>query len=647
MEHLKALNEDQKQAVLATKGPVLVLAGAGAGKTRTIAHRIVHLVKGGVPAGQILAITFTNKAAQEMRERVAQMLARYGERAASRQLTVATFHSLCVTLLREYAATVGVPRHFTIYDRTDSLRAIKKALRELGEDGGQLEPKGILATISRAKGDTITRGRYQDTVGNAYYPSLVSRVWDRYEHTLKKEGALDFDDLLLETWRLLSSHKEVHERITQRFSHVHIDEYQDTNKVQYELARLLLNKECNIFCVGDLDQNVYSWRGSTIENILEFEREFPDATVLKLEQNYRSTQTIVAVSNTIIQKNTRRKEKTLFTKNPEGEKVSIIVGYDEHDEADHIVTEVKQLLREGIHPEAAAVLYRANFQSRVLEEAFLTAGIPYHVLGTRFFDRKEVKDALCYLRAALNPDSESDIRRTINTPPRGIGKVTADKLFTKGHASLSGKPREKVDTYFMLLETVRSLTAKQKASEVLAQLLDLSGIAAALEHSGAEEQERLENIKELVSLAADRYDSLTPPTGVLRLLEDAALATDQDELERTAHNAKQGVTLMTIHASKGLEFSHVFITGLEDGLFPHERAEGTKSAPVDDEEERRLFYVALTRAQQKVYLSYAQTRTVFGQRNTTLPSEFLLDIDEMYLDTDVAMAEPGKVMYLD
>jgi DNA helicase-2/ATP-dependent DNA helicase PcrA len=645
MEHLKGLNEAQKQAVLTTQGPVLVLAGAGAGKTRTIAHRIVHLVKESVPGETILAITFTNKAAREMRERVVDLLTKEGEARAARGVTVSTFHALSVQLLREFFAEAGVSKYFTIYDRSDSLRAIKRAIREAGEDDKRLEPRSVLGAISRAKGDAITLGAYREETGNAYFPMVVATVWEKYQTQLRKEKALDFDDLLLETWRLLTEHPEVRKKLQERYHYIHIDEYQDTNKVQYEIVRFLAGDEPNLFCVGDLDQNVYSWRGSTIENILEFERSFPNATVLRLEQNYRSTKTIVAVSNDVIKKNVRRKEKTLFTENKDGEKLRLLVGFDEKNEADAIITEIEGLMRESVNPADIAILYRANFQSRVLEDAFINAGIPYRVLGTRFFERKEVKDTLSYLRAALNPEATSDLVRIINSPTRGIGATTVEKLLAGGRESLMGASRSKVDSFFGILAGIRKVAETEKTSAAVSYTLKHSGIEESLSGKNEEDQERLMNARELISLATNRYDGFSPPDGTLRLLEDAALAADQDEMDRHG-GTKGGVTLLTIHAAKGLEFGHVFISGLEDGLFPHEKS-FERGAHADDEEERRLFYVALTRAKERVYLSYAQVRTVFGMRLPRLPSEFLLEIGEEHLEAGEGAERRDRVVYLD
>ena len=642
MKHMEGLNEAQKQAVSTTEGPVLVLAGAGAGKTKTIAHRVVHLVKGGVPGREILAITFTNKAAREMRERVGDLLREHGEHRATNDVTIATFHALGVQLLREFSKEANLDRHFTIFDRADSLRAIKRALKECGYEDAQLAPRSVLGAISRAKGAAKTLAAYRDSADDPYR-SMVASVWEAYQRTLRKEHALDFDDLLLELWHLLSSKEEVRAALSERYHYIHVDEYQDTNAVQYALVRLFTGTKGNVFCVGDLDQNIYSWRGASIRNILEFEQVFPNATVIRLEQNYRSTKTIIAVSNDIISKNVNRKEKRLFTENPEGSKLALITGYDEKDEATKVAWEAQRLVGEGVPLNEIAVLYRANFQSRVLEEAFLYADVPYKVLGTRFFDRKEIKDTLSYVRAALNPGSFSDIERIINTPLRGIGAVTVRKLRGEGTDALSGKPRERVETFYRILSEIKSVALKERASKAVQYAIERSGLSAHLEQGGEEERERLLNMQELVTLASERYDHIPAPDGVLRLIEDAALATDQDELDARSKQ-RDGVTLMTIHAAKGLEFRHVFIAGLEDGLFPLERDGGGNGA-ADDEEERRLFYVALTRAKEKVYLSYAQVRTVFGNRSPRIPSEFLLDIDEGFIETP--SSEPSKVVYLD
>ncbi len=644
MRHLEGLNDAQNEAVLATEGPVLVLAGAGAGKTKTIAHRIVHIVNGGTPAYRVLAITFTNKAAREMRERVLHLLSTFKVNDMSVP-TVSTFHALCATLLREHATAAGLPKHFTIFDRTDSIRTIKRALKETVGEDARFEPRAVLGAISRAKGDALSLETYRERAGRAWFQSGVANVWHVYDAALRAEGAVDFDDLLYLTLKLLTKNTKIRSALATRYRYVHVDEYQDTNKVQYEIMRQIASEHGNIFCVGDLDQNVYSFRGASIDNILDFERSFPNARVIRLEQNYRSTGTIVAVSNRIIERNKRRRKKTLFTDNPEGEKLSLLVGYNERDEALRVAETARELAAKGVPLGEIAVLYRANFQSRALEEAFLSLGVPYRVLGTRFFDRKEVKDVLSYVRAALNRDGWVDIGRIVNEPPRGIGKVTFEKLVAGNRAQLGGKMKEKIDGFFVILDDIAAFALAHTASETLLFVLERSGIAALLDTKREEDQERLENVRELVSLATNRYDANPAPEGLMRLMEDAALATDQDELDaRTDRSAGDAVTLMTVHASKGLEFRHVFITGLEEGLFPHRRI---NESARDDEEERRLFYVALTRAKEKVHLSYALMRTVFGERNATMPSEFLLEIDEAYVEQPTDTERREKVVYLD
>lgn len=638
MHALDGLNRAQREAVVTTEGPVLVLAGAGAGKTKTITSRIQHLIEQGVSPSKILAVTFTNKAAREMRERVC---ATPGHARSVHTPTITTFHSLAVTVLRTHAALFSLPRQFTIYDRSDSIRAIKHATKKTSWDTERFEPRTILSAISRAKADGATRLEYSEANDTDYFGRVVADVWEGYERCLREEHALDFDDLLLYFYLLLRDHPAVREAYQRMWKYIHVDEYQDTNAIQYKLLALLVGPAHNIFCVGDLDQNIYSWRGSTIDNILQFERQYSEAVVLRLEQNYRSTKTIIAVSNDVIRKNTRRKEKTLFTENPEGERLSLFAGIDELGEAAQIAELATAAIRAGTNPNNIAVLYRSHFQSRVLEDAFLAANIPYRVLGTKFFERKEVKDVLSYVRAAQNRDAWADVCRTINTPPRGIGKVTVDKLERGEYASLPAATKGRVDAFYRLLDAIRERIQSDAPSSMLSFILTEAGFEAVYNTKREEDMSRLENIRELVTLAKQRYDTIEGESGagIDRLLEDAALQSDQDELD----TPKSGVTLMTVHAAKGLEFDRVFITGLEDGLFPHERYDET----ADDEEERRLFYVALTRARTHVTLSYAQSRMVYGARHPTIPSEFILDIDESYLEALDTAEQPAGVVYLE
>ncbi|MDA8611273.1 UvrD-helicase domain-containing protein [Candidatus Pacebacteria bacterium] len=623
MDHLEQLNKAQKEAVLCEEGPLLILAGAGAGKTKTLTTRILHLIKQGTPPENILAITFTNKAAKEMRERVVSLIEqdpRIREDDKQQKPFVSTFHALGVRILRENSAKLNVPRHFTIYDRNDSISLVKKILKELGEDPKRIEPRKVLSVISKEKGKMVTQKEYEAKIGFEYIPEVIAKVWTKYESALKKEKAYDFDDLLLEAALLLKNNKEIRDYYQNKWTKVHIDEYQDTNEVQYQIAKMIVGDNHNICVVGDVDQNIYSWRGATIKNIMGFEKDFPKTKLVTLEQNYRSTGNILEAANGIIEKNTVRRKKILFTENESGEHISLYNAFDEGDEARFIADTTQELVRSGVDPSEIAVLYRANYQSRVLEEAFLNRGLAYQVLGTRFFDRKEVKDVLSYIRSALNPSDLANLGRIINVPTRGIGKVTFLKIAEGNEGELSGAAKEKVANFRRMMTEIKKEIEEKSVEDVIKFVLKRSGLEENFKNGGDEGLERLENVKELATLAK-KYDGLEIPLGVEKLLEDAALATDQDELNKD----NGGTKLMTVHASKGLEFNYVFITGLEEGLFPHERLDGKKE---DDEEERRLFYVALTRARQKVYLSYAGIRTIFGSQKVNVPSEFISDIED-------------------
>lgn len=987
---IHGLNAEQRRAVAHHDGPLLILAGAGAGKTRVIVERIASLIRAGVEPQKILAVTFTNKAAKEMLERVRSIESRVQSRAEGTPF-IGTFHGLSLHIIKSFHSVAGLPKRFTIYDRADSLRALRDAIKDAGFDPKQLEPRRVLSVMSRMKGDDVGRVAFLDSYSKSYIDEAIADVWERYERILKKEKALDFDDILVTALTLLREHADIRAHFQAAWSHVHVDEYQDTNRIQYELVRLLSAEHNNLAVVGDIDQCVvkgtkvalpngteraverlvrgdyvlsnhgsgdlrparvtrikkrihsgdlvqittragrtitttpehmhfagyrlglspqhfftylmykqnvgwrlgvtqvytkgqrlpmvgfqqrvnqehadalwvvgvhadmqsarvdeyllslryqiptipfvarrgfsvngyvhdqavidavfatvdseegarkllgvrglsrahphhrpqsrdsnrrnivltlcgdrrggrplhrismvgndargrttlrelglsvraakkgskswrfetshvsygavraiaeriahafpgsvivekarlgknvrgtrhgnsldilpaasvlpgmalysgdglydvvttvtriadraiivydidventhnfvangvtthnciYSWRGASIEHIMRFEEDYPTAEVVVLTQNYRSTKTILAAANQAIEKNIKRREKKLVTDNPDGEKIMIGGFTDESEEAYYVAGEAARKTRAGDDPNQIAVLYRANFQSRVLEEAFLSLDVPYQVLGTRFFERKEVKDALSYLRAAVNPDSVADITRTINVPARGIGKVTLAKLVASGRAALSGAQREKVEAYYRLLERIRERTERDTPSKVLKYVIEETGLAALFADGPAEDEERLENLRELVTVAT-KYDTLPLGDGIDALLEDAALQADQDEISIREQVKKNGVKLMTVHAAKGLEFDTVFITGLEDGLFPHER-DGDDG--VDAEEERRLFYVALTRAKRRAYLTYALTRQIFGTRSANMVSEFMSELD--------------------
>ncbi|MDD5050574.1 MAG: UvrD-helicase domain-containing protein [Candidatus Pacebacteria bacterium] len=646
MDLFQGLNQKQKEAVLSVDGPLLILAGAGAGKTKTITHRILYLIaEKGVRPEEILAITFTNKAAREMRDRVEALLRSHNITKSHGMMPfVSTFHSLGVSIIKDNAQLLGLPKFFSIFDKGDGKRAVKEAMEKSNVNSLVMEPGKIQGVISKEKGKMKTASIYAESVGNEYFPRIVSSVWNEYEKILAREKALDFDDLILVSTKLLKENKEVREKYQNRFSYVHIDEYQDTNTVQYQMSRLITGDKKNICVVGDIDQNIYTWRGANIQNILNFEKDYPNAKIILLEENYRSTQTILSAANQIIAKNEIRKEKNLFTKNEEGERITVYQSYDESDEASFIASECKKLIENGVDAKEIAVLYRANFQSRALEEIFLALNVSYQLLGTRFFERKEVKDTLSYLRYAFNPESLSDLARVLNTPPRGIGKVTLAKIFEGKEEELSEVMKRKMQDFRELIAEIKSAGETLKPSNAIKLVIQKSGLEDYLKKDTAEGEERLENLRELVSLAT-KYDNLALGQGMEKLLEEASLASDQDSLTEE----KTGVKLMTVHSAKGLEFEYVFICGLEQDLFPHKKLDEESVTREEAEEERRLFYVALTRAKKKVYLTHASIRTIFGGKNVCIPSEFITDIDEGLINEIGAEREKGRVktIYLD
>ena len=663
-QHLRGLNKEQREAALHMNGPLLIVAGAGAGKTKTITHRIVNLIKKGVSPEKILAVTFTNKAAKEMRERIIGEIKK-NELGVKEQDTipfVSTFHSLGVFILKENARILGLTRHFTILDESDSTALIKESLKDVGLDPKQYDPKKIKNIISREKGKFTHLADYGERAID-HMSKIVMQVWSVYEKKKEKENSLDFDDLLLKATKLLKENIEIRKIYQEKWEYVHIDEYQDTNEVQYLMSKLLSENNKNICVVGDADQNIYSWRGANLKNILSFEKDYPNAKIILLEENYRSTKNILEAANIVIKKNKYRPDKNLFTKNGLGEKIGLYEALNENDEADFVATKILEIvdssnpgkdvvlksIAQADEPSIAnfqqkimcgfqnnilsgiAILYRANFQSRALEEAMLRYNIPYQVLGVKFFERKEIKDTLAYLRAALNHGSLGDIKRIINFPARGIGKVTLAKIFASSRYGGAGdmenlpvKIKIKVENFYLILEKIKEKIENNKASEVIKFVVEKSGIKEELSSGNEEDMERLENIKELATLAL-KYDNLENGRGVEKLLEDASLASDQDSIMLNEEKKKDvnAIKLMTVHASKGLEFKYVFITGLEDGLFPHE---GHYEKREDGEEERRLFYVAVTRAKERLFLSFANFRTIFGARIINAPSEFISDI---------------------
>jgi len=642
VDYLSNLNHPQREAALHTDGALLIVAGAGAGKTKTLTSRIFHLIKKGVPPEQVLAITFTNKAAGELKQRIGKLIAADRDLnlpvSAEKRPFAGTFHSLGVHILRSMGKSVGVSPRFTIFDRADSKSAMKEAVESAGLNPKQFSPELFLSIISKAKGKSLGVSRYRE-LASERMEEMTAEVWERYEKILNEEKALDFDDLLLKSVELLKQDAGARNRFQETWRYIHVDEYQDTNFVQYELTKILSEKHKNICAVGDADQTIYSWRGASIRNILNFKKDFPGARVILLEENYRSTKNILGIANDIIRKNNVRVPKNLFTANAEGEKIGLFSACDEEDEAAFIAAKAGKLIRNGAKPEEIAVLYRANFQSRAIESAFLDAGLPYQLIGTRFFERKEVKDVLSYLRLARNFDSRSDLKRVMNIPPRGIGKITLLKIFAGKGGELPAAMKIKFDNFKGLLKRISRASETLRPGELVKFAIAESGIGDWLKSGDEEDLERLENVKELATLAL-KYSALPLPDGIDKLLNDAALQSDQDELS----DERGGVRLMTIHASKGLEFDTVFIVGLEDGLFPHEKME-SELGPEEEEEERRLFYVALTRAKKKVILSYANIRTIFGSKKFTVPSEFLTDIDGNFLELENHPEKSLKSIY--
>lgn len=628
MDLLSHLNKPQKQAVLHGAGPLLILAGAGSGKTRVITHRIAHLIRErSVSPLNILAVTFTNKAAKEMAERVRQLL------ASDDIPLVATFHATCGRILRKEIHHLGFDQNFVIYDDKDSERLLKELLRELDLDEKRFPPKAVGARIDDCK----NRGLWPDELPlGDLWDQRFTQIYAAYQERLKRCNALDFGDLLLLTVRLFEQQPAVLAHWQERFQWLLVDEYQDTNPVQYRLIRQLAGERKNLCVVGDDDQSIYSWRGADIRNILEFEKDFPDVTVIRLEQNYRSSGTILKAAGAVVAKNFGRKGKTLWTDNPDGEPIQVIRQESDRDEARFVASEINRLQRHGLPLTELAVFYRTNAQSRLVEEALVADGLPYHIVGgVRFYARLEVKDILAYLRLLENPADELSLKRIVNVPPRGIGAATVDKVAEYANQQgisllaalqqagqsglLASSPRGKVAAFSDLLQRFSSLAATRTLPELVRAVMEESGYLERLRQSRDEDdRERLENLEQLQA-AVEEFSESNPEAGLTGFLEQVALVAD---LER-GEAGTPSVTLMTLHAAKGLEFMAVFMIGMEERLFPHVRA-------LDDldgmEEERRLCYVGMTRARERLYLLHTRRRHLFGQEQANLPSRFLKDI---------------------
>jgi DNA helicase-2/ATP-dependent DNA helicase PcrA len=631
----EGLNPDQLDAVAHESGPLLVIAGAGSGKTRVLTHRIAHLIHNGVHPSKILAITFTNKAAAEMRERVGALVG-----PVVKTMWVSTFHSACVRILRANADALGYPRQFSIYDAADSNRLTGYVIRDLGLDPKRFTPRGVHAIISLWKNELIDPDEAQRRAQNIFDRKHAD-VYAEYQTRLHKAGAMDFDDLLTNTVKLFREHGDVLEHYRQRFEHILVDEYQDTNQAQNELVLLLADGHRNVCVVGDTDQSVYKFRGADFRNILEFEEAFPDVTTVILDQNYRSTQTILDAANAVIDNNVERKPKSLWTDSGQGERIVRYHAEDEGDEATWVAGTARQLhADDGVNFREMAVLYRTNAQSRVIEEAFMRLGVPYKVVGgTRFYDRREIKDAMAYLRAVINPADEVSVKRVLNVPKRGIGDASVAKLdaFAAGEgvafadalrradeAGITGPAVRGIASFVDLLDTMASVVADpdQGPGDVLQAALDGSGYLAELEAEDTiEAHSRIENLGELVGSAREF-------TVMDEFLEQVALVADTDELPDG--ELEDQVVLMTLHSAKGLEFPVVFLVGCEEGIFPHIRA---LTEPAEMEEERRLAYVGITRAMQRLYMSHAWSRQLFGSTQYNPPSRFFDEIPETLIES--------------
>lgn len=679
---LDSLNPAQKQAVLTTEGPLLVLAGAGSGKTRVLTHRIAHLVEDlGVAPWEIMAITFTNKAAAEMRERLGGVIGTY-----ARGMWVSTFHSMCVRILRADCERIGFAKGFTIADPTDTKRLIKQILDELNIDPKRYPERMMQNRISMAKNDLVVAQVFSDQA-NDFISQTVAKVYLRYQERLQSQNAFDFDDLLLYTWLLLKNHPDVLEAYQNRFRYLLVDEYQDTNHAQYVLTQLLAAKNRNIMVVGDDDQSIYSWRGADLRNILDFEEDYPDAQVVKLEENYRSVGNILSAANAVIANNVNRKSKKLFTSSEDGDKIKVYMANDERDEGRWIAGQIEKLKDAGTSYNQMAVFYRTNAQSRTLEDMLLRAGVPYRLVGgTRFFDRAEIKDVMAYLTLVVNPANDIAAQRVINVPKRGIGNTTVGHIETLARMnqctfleacqlacvdeSIRMNTRTKIAEFVALIHEAQTYTGELR--KVVEMIVDKAGLIEALQAERTEEaQSRIENIQEFygvvdeyaqthedadalfeaptVTLDADALDadelvvpgalagdtmaaantpSLTdaqPPVRVFQgdsladFTEWVTLRTDMD----TMTDDGRAVTLMTVHSAKGLEFDVVFVAGMEESIFPHSNSSGD---PLGLEEERRLAYVAITRARKKLYLTSAMTRQLFGSTSSNPTSRFVREI---------------------
>ena len=639
---LEGMNERQKEAVQYTQGPLLIMAGAGSGKTRVLTHRMAYiLAEEEVHPWNILAITFTNKAAREMKERVSQLVGPQAE-----DMWVSTFHSMCVRILRRDIEILGYQRSFTICDPSEQQTSMKRILKKLDIDSEKYDYRMILNRISQAKNDLEDVEEFNKKY-TGYVEQIIGKCYREYQKELAKSMTLDFDDLIMLTVQLFQKHPETLQYYQQKFQYIHVDEYQDTNHAQYRLVTMLAKKFKNICVVGDADQSIYGWRGADMSNILEFEKDYQNAKVVLLEQNYRSTKTILQAANHVIENNVNRKVKKLWTENEDGQPITYYRAQSEQDEGRYVLSQIQSLLRDGYHYDDFAILYRTNAQSRVMEENLLKSNIPFRLVGgQRFFERLEIKDLLAYLRLIVNPQDDLSFRRIVNSPKRGIGATSLAKLsdfaevyqFSLLEASLqttlsplSGKAAKALEKFATTIEELRKMQEFLSISEFVEQVIEKTGYLTSLEQQHTMEADvRIENIQEFISVAKqfeqDRLEEESEESPLLQFLTDLSLVSDVDSDDGDGRM----VTLMTLHAAKGLEFPVVFIIGLEEGIFPSSRSIMEHD---DVEEERRLAYVGITRAEQKLFLTNAYSRLLYGRTQTNRPSRFVLEIGEELFDS--------------
>lgn len=635
---IESLNDKQREAVLQTEGPLLIIAGAGSGKTKALTHRIAYLIEEKkVMPEEILAVTFTNKAASEMKERVQHLLT-----GSQRTLPVmGTFHSICVRLLRKHVHVLGYENTFTIYDSADQLAVMKRIFKARGINEKNCNPRAVLGAISNAKNELITPETFMGQAEGTFMETVAS-LYPIYQRELRQAGALDFDDLIMKTVELFQSHQDILLRYQQGFRYICVDEYQDTNHAQYVLVTLLAALHKNICVIGDDWQSIYSWRGANIRNILSFEEEYADAKVIKLEQNYRSTQVIVQAANAVVRNNSERTDKELWSEKEGDHAITVLESGNEREEAEKVLQNMMQLLQEpGTRLADFVMLYRTNAQSRILEEACMRHGMPYKIVGgVKFYERKEIKDVLAYLRLTLNPRDNVSFLRIVNVPARKIGAKTLEELskisqqvqepllpsinYVAESMDIGSGAKRALQGFAALMVQLREANKEFPASGVIKHILRLAGYEDYLKDGTEEGEERLKNVQELISVAT-KYDNLEPGIALATFLEEVALVSDLDDFQ----DEDDAITLMTLHASKGLEFPFVYMVGLEEGLFPSSRS---TLDPKDLEEERRLMYVGMTRAKDRLFLSFCNYRTLYGTSHGAIPSRFLDEIPEEFVE---------------